>query len=488
MNRREFLGGLSAFAALSGCKSAGELFALNPARLKFGVLSDVHCQYRAFTDTLERAFAWFRDHGVDAVVIAGDIADMGMYEELRFVADCWNRVFPNGLAPDGRKVEHLFVTGNHDVAGRVPTWTNNATWQSYYCGDIEEMKRHNLCTRRGGIAAAWEECFGEKYEKISRRTVKGYDFILSHWDTWSGVDGLEDYFRKVGPTLDASKPFFYVQHPHPKSTVYGEWAWGADDGRSTRALSAFPNAVAFSGHSHFSLTCEKSIWQGAFTSIGTATLAAAEDDYGGREESGAFPGEQVHVPVIGGRANGKQGLLVTVCDDFVTVERHDFVYGKSLGEPWVFTAPVDPSAPKYAFAAHAAAEGAPQFAADAKVTVAEGGACDRCRGKSAAHVTVRFPVPRPAGGVRAYDFEVALEARVNNVVKPFRVKRTMCRTSYLGAEMEAAEAECLFAAAELPPVKCGKWQQRGYRFRVTPYSSLGAAGNPIYSDWQGVKA
>ena len=54
-------------------------------------------------------------------------------------------------------------------------------------------------------------------------------------------------------------------------------AWGHDKGIATKTLSNYPNAIAFSGHSHYSLTDERSIWQGAFTSIGQSSLYIDDD-------------------------------------------------------------------------------------------------------------------------------------------------------------------------------------------------------------------
>ena len=129
MNRRDFIKGAAGFGGL-GCLFAGGCsfpgFAGDVPQLRFGVVSDVHIRAGAGgigtaegygTETLEKAFAYFRDCGADAVVIAGDIADRGLVRELKAVADAWQRVFPGDMAPDGRKVERIFVYGNHDASG-----------------------------------------------------------------------------------------------------------------------------------------------------------------------------------------------------------------------------------------------------------------------------------------------------------------------------------------------------------------------------------
>ena len=85
----------------------------------FGVLSDVHLNKAGDEDTLLNAFAYFRDNGVDGVLIAGDIADRGFIEQMERCADCWWRTFPDGKAPDGRHVEQLFIYGNHDIDVKI---------------------------------------------------------------------------------------------------------------------------------------------------------------------------------------------------------------------------------------------------------------------------------------------------------------------------------------------------------------------------------
>ena len=126
LTRRFFLGGLASafalgprriFSAPPGAFTGGK-----PA-LTFGALSDVHIclapggeklRDTYNTQTLEAAFTWFRDNGVDAVTIAGDMAHSGLAGELKALADTWFKVFPNDKAPDGRRVERVFVFGNHD--------------------------------------------------------------------------------------------------------------------------------------------------------------------------------------------------------------------------------------------------------------------------------------------------------------------------------------------------------------------------------------
>ena len=163
----------------------------------------------------------------------------------------------------------MFVFGNHDAYGLK---NGNRVF------DDEAV------VRREAIEAdprrAWDACFHEEWKPYFAKSVRGFDFFCSHWQPgiWcngiaeTGCGGCADAFGGLMAKCDPSKPFFYVQHPHPRDTVYEKCAWGVDDGTSTRLLSRFPQAVAFSGHSHEPLTNEKSIWRGAFTSVATGSL------------------------------------------------------------------------------------------------------------------------------------------------------------------------------------------------------------------------
>ena len=104
--------------------------------------------------------------------------------------------------------------------------------------------------------AAWDLCFHEEFKEIYAKQVKGYTFIGGHWGFHQNIEKFMDEYKSK---LDPNLPFFYAQHPHPKDTIYGPWAWGHDNGASTRAFSKTPNAIVFTGHSHYPLTDESGI-------------------------------------------------------------------------------------------------------------------------------------------------------------------------------------------------------------------------------------
>ncbi|MBR4612900.1 MAG: metallophosphoesterase [Kiritimatiellae bacterium] len=295
--------------------------------LRFGVASDPHITNWASAATFRKALRWFRDQGIDALMIPGDLTDHGIIPQLENVAQSWREVFPDDRLPDGRHVEKLFIYGNHDFEGLAyrDKWMDAA----FDLNGISREEADGLQLKNVGLDKAWEKCFGEPYEPIWHKRVKGYDFIGGH-SAWNAPAGLAEWFEKNASSLSTDKPFFYFQHPHLKDTVYGQDAPGCDDGTSTRVLSAFPNAIAISGHSHISVADDSAIWRGAFTSIAAASMSYCywPDSQEKTERSRAAAiGLEGGVPFA-------QGLLVDVFADSISIRRRDFVLDEEIGEPW----------------------------------------------------------------------------------------------------------------------------------------------------------
>ncbi len=407
LDRRAFIGGATAFGAFGGTRlfaAPTGAFSDGEPNLRFGVLSDLHIRvtkgergygfypgYCGGPEVFEHALGYFRDRKVDAVMIAGDMSDLGIGDELVLVGRTWDKVFPNGRAPDGRKVERLFITGNHESGAYInPPFLKDI--RNLYQGDDAEVRRQIL---RTDFAPWWEKAFHEPYERFYHRNVKGYDFLCANWDdgtrltpdmrldgmSWSfasedfGIP-LKAWLDAHGKDLDPRRPFFYQQHRNLWKTTYANWGWNHDNGRATNVLSAYPNAATFSGDTHFSLTDERSIWQGSFTALGTASLRYSGMPYDSRGQA-SFENTDAryryrakfdprktmaHYDPV----DCKQGMVVSVYDDRMVFERRDFLLDLPLGDDWVV--PLGADRP-FAFATRAKKAKAPQFAPDAKLSV-----------------------------------------------------------------------------------------------------------------------
>ena len=64
---------------------------------------------------------------------------------------------------------------------------------------------------------------------------------------------------KDDPTKD-QKPIFVITHVNPIYTCYGSDIWGNKG--IFDALKNYRNVISISGHSHYSIIDDKSVWQG----------------------------------------------------------------------------------------------------------------------------------------------------------------------------------------------------------------------------------
>jgi len=478
--RRGFMRGGAAFFVAAGLGNYAFGAAGKSARLRVGVLSDIHIVDKDGTrenctaiDMFEKALRHFRDVKVDAVLIAGDMADGGLSNELLAVGDAWRRVFPNGKRPDGANVEKVFVTGNHDIDG----------WR--YANARKKLKtpadQHSRAIGwKNNRAKFWKEAFDEEYVPIYIKDIKGYKFIGAHFNEFSKPGAITAFLESHRSELAGSKPFFYTQHYHPKATCSAPWVWGQDCGESTAALKPFPNAVSFTGHSHTPLIDDRTLWRGEFTSIGTGSLKYLIP-FGGRENSHIFGAKDIgtqQMPYLK-CADGHHGQVMTVYDDRLVLERRDFENDLPAGPDWIVPLPACASS----FEDRAAKSVAPQFPKGAKVSVEQIDGKNR-RGEAVKQIAVTFPNVRGLdGGARAFDFEVRVEARDVDREKVWMTKRVYSPHYYWAPERDDETVTCLFALSELP-LPNGKLEPaRGvvYRFAVSPANSFGKHGSPIYS-------
>ena len=494
IRRREFLGVMASFGAfgVAGCVSAMRTASNGSPKLTLGVLSDIHLSIGkgkdgalsfAGEEMFRKALGWFRGQGVDGVLVCGDMADRGTIEELEAVARAWYSVFPDGKAPDGRRVEQLFVYGNHDYEGyKYGERVKSIFGKEYYDHAINK-----------DLAAAWKKCFHEDFNPIWRKEVKGYTVIGTHWTKdhcrgWEevGTSYASHWFEKNGATLDPSKPFFYLQHPPLKGTCHCDWVWGHDNGLVTQALSKFRNAVAFSGHSHASINDERAIWQGAFTSIGAGSLKYTGLEYGdvlpfGRENDLPSPGQRnedpykiMHKMKI---HSGHQGMILRVYDDRMVFERRDFEDLGLLGDDWVVPLPSAEPMP-FAYAKRAAASVPPQFpqgaALEVRMTKGKNRGGKKVKAVKQPVLEITIPPANGKKGARALDFALRITGENGKTDDRYVFAESFYRSESGGAAN--VPTVCSLAANRL--------KARGkLRIEVSPRNSFGKAGSPISANF-----
>lgn len=450
---------------------ASKVSVLGQPNLRIGVLSDIHVENESTQKVFIHALEYFREQDVDGVIMAGDLADHGQESELKMVADAWYKVFPKDTGLKKKHVEKLFVYGNHDIDGH--NWVHDRNKEKGMTDAQIEAEAIGMHPDK-----TWKKLFHEKYAPVWLKNVKGYYFIGGHWHP-GNMPGLEEILTANRDKLVSDKPFFYIQHPHPRNSCNGPWVWGMDDGSVTQLLSQYRNAVAFSGHSHSPLNDDRDLWQGAFTSIGTSSLSYLCPK-GGRENS-VVDGERNKIPAqmpAISTGNCKQGMVMQIYDDCITIERREFVYDQSLGDNWIIPLPLGKDE-TMTDAYRAKTAKIPQFAKGDAVTVTRAEGKDRY-GVVQKQVTVHFPsVLKKRTGVRAFDYEIQVEGRhpqVTDVVKVYLTKRVFSPGSMLGEAQDENEVICVFGEGELP-------EFQDIRFVVRPCECFGKKGEPIYTEW-----
>ncbi len=436
--------------------------------LKFGVVSDVHIgeapKNRLF---MEGALRWLAAQNVDAVVFTGDLAHSGLISELEIFAAIWNQVFPDCRGPNGEKVEIMIATGNHDI----DAW--GGRWRNY----TEEELAANRFFHGDNPEKTWRRLFGQKWEPTWRREVKGYTFLGAQWR--SVEPHVEEFVAETAPALDPGKPFFFCHHAHPKGTCHGWYSDCDDGGLLTRALSPFPNAVALSGHTHCALADEKSVWQGAFTSIGAGCAHLSRRIYERPEYvNGAEPWHPSYqtnlmAPVsneVDGQDIGGDFELVEVFSDHLVVHRRSATLDEPIGPAWTVPLPARADGP-LDFARRAAEGEPPQFPADAAVRVEffpNGHALEGPGHRGEPCIAVSFPHAANVGGHRVFDYEIVAEAEGAETIR----RRIMAPGFSFPEKYADLPGTCLFTPSELP-------QGKPIRFTVIPRDCFGGEGRAI---------
>ena len=494
VTRKEFIAAGAAFAG-----GAGRLLAGGEApELRVGIISDIHVSFAKTSGAFEKALRIFDKAKVDAILIAGDLINYGMMSELEVVANTWRKVFPEDKRSDGVQIEKLLITGNHDIMGFLSRFAT-------------KIKSHEDVEKLCFIADRkkyWRELFGEEYEPISMKTVKGYRFILRNWYSFPssktnklippGIpvekDPTPDFMAKVAGELPADRPFFYVQHEYMAGTVLHKLRTMDQEFDSTsKLLSSFPNCLALTGHSHFTLIDERSIWQGGFTVVNCSSGGGVFTPMG-RENGRNILDYGRNPPFEMGETSTrdvKQALVMDVFSDRISFRRIDTVANMTLGADWVVPLfggrTVPPSgAPKYDFASRAASSVAPQFAPGSKVEVKE---IDNGHRRTAdgrgmdpeprRQIVVSFPpVVSTANSERAFDFSVTAEMQQGDKTWTCIVeeKRVYSPNFSRAESLDVAPVECAFARDRIP-------KKRDIRFVVRPFNCWGKSGEPISSEW-----
>ena len=447
LSRRAFVGSLGAVAA---CRRIRET-----PLLKIALCSDPHIKDAETAENMRRVFEYAKRNDVDGVLIAGDITSDGREGQMKLFADAWFSVFPDSRNARGEKVELISCYGNRDLD-----------------------RKHSPNDGESGIirtapGAMWRKYFGETVgDDCHVRYVKGCPVILVHW----GYEKIpEEQWKKLIGGIDTTKPFFYIQHPHLPGTVFdGEVA---SKGTVSNFLSNCPGAIAFSGHSHRSISDERAVWSGGFVSIAGGAVSVVRPFAGKRlyENIGRLGARRnqpmpriPHMPETADIDGISQAMILSLYHDRIEIERHDCGIDEKAGPVWVIAHPQKcGSQPRFGTVLSPVA---PQFPAGSKLELFERDGANR-NGEKERQIVVSFPPAVPSDSVhdRVWDYEVcALDAASTVIARQY----VLAENYFAPFRRISGRVECVFGSSSVPQGVATRW-------KVVPYGFFGLCGDSI---------
>ena len=272
----------------------------NSKTLTVGVISDTQLPNKEpedgnnkYKEHTEKALQLFKNQGVDVIVFAGDFSDLAS----RYSYGTYNEVFNKVFADD--KPETVYIMGNHD------------NWYPTDYASVAPKER------------LYKKCMGES--PWVHKVINGFHFIGVSPDLTQNTSGysqktldwMDEQIALAQKDTPEGYPIFVITHHSPQNTVYGSDDW-YDPGLD-KVLSKYENVVSISGHSHYSLMDERSIYQYNYTAIQTQSLAYIE------QEKGKFDAFKAELSSIPPKADDYPfAIIMKVGEDKTTVERWKF--------------------------------------------------------------------------------------------------------------------------------------------------------------------
>lgn len=303
--------------------------------LRVGIVSDA----QAMPDNslgirnFRKALSILKEKDIDLLLDAGDVSETGSDVTWKEYMQVFRDAYPETQA----RPEYLVTMGNHDYYGS---------------GSDEEHRR------------LFNEIF-EKPETNEHRVVGGYHFLnITSYDSTSRytTEDLKWLDSEIQKAIEdkPDQPVFVVGHPHATDTVYGSsTGWG--NNQLSSVFNKYEQVVYFSGHSHYPLDDERSIYQNLYTAIGTSSMNYLEMEQG--KDQGIHPD---------GVWDNAQIQYMEIYSDRIEIERIDLVNERQIKDKWVLQLPLQRDTFTYT-PDRADSRKAPVFGPDAKITADEVG-------------------------------------------------------------------------------------------------------------------
>jgi len=326
--------GLLALPLVFACRQQAGSFDENSIVLSLGVISDTHIgngygsenKFREVLSQLKEA----ADGQLAGVLVVGDLINTATSAQMLTFKEIYETVL------DPAEVPLVYTIGNHDMNPQY-RWTeetvsqhavfHNILGEEYFKTDLDPAMRDSLECRH---------CVIGKYHILCLTPDHSSPVTYAP----AALEWLEARLKEI-TEKDPDRYVLLLTHPMIYGTCYGSVLQDTytrmGDYWSTKELipilSRYPQVITFGGHLHFPLNDPRSIWQGSFTAVGTASTSYMAIDNGNYEDMAT-------VTVMKGAGNFSQGLLLQFDrKGNARLTRMDFYNKAVIGEPWELGAP-----------------------------------------------------------------------------------------------------------------------------------------------------
>jgi 3',5'-cyclic AMP phosphodiesterase CpdA len=300
----------------------------------FQVITDTHVRDQAdhiYNRHLEKALADITSNNKDSsgIMHVGDVTDRGLpeeYKELERILDMYRNVLP--------KIR--YTLGNHDIGAilwqdppiNLTTMTSHEV--SEVLGHVDQMREEENET--SGALITMEGVWQKRLNDFTAITgmkgsyhdhwIEGYHYIFlgseqpHPKDCDMSAEQLNWLEAALSEQASPDRPIFVFLHQPLMDTVAGSmkdqgWFGVNQDAEVKAILSRYPQAILFSGHTHWQLEAPRTMYEGGghsptmFNAASVAYLWTDEDEH----------------------LEGSQGLQVDVYTDQVVVRGRDYLTG-----------------------------------------------------------------------------------------------------------------------------------------------------------------
>lgn len=180
-------------------------------------------------------------------------------------------IFAGDLTDDGRYDEYIGFRAAVDSVRKKDETQFLAVVAKSHDGNTLNKKSLSLYESLSGMDSDFHVVInGFHFIGLSASKMEG-DHYSEYQRVW-----LREQLAQAAAE-DSQKPIFVTHHEHVSDTVYGSFkedGWGISYFKDI--FEQYPQIIHFSGHSHYPINDPRSIWQGAFTAVGTGAVYYAE--------------------------------------------------------------------------------------------------------------------------------------------------------------------------------------------------------------------